>query len=312
MKILVAGGFGYVGARLAAALGAAGHEVVLGSRKLRPTPAWLPNARVCEMDWDSRSELEEVCANMDAVVQAAGMNAGECEKNTVGALQVNGVGTARLVEAAASAGVSRFFYLSTAHVYASPLQGNINELSYTSNSHPYASSHLAGELSVLYALSRDWLSGSVLRLSNGFGAPMSPDTNCWMLLANDLCRQAVTTGKLVLQTSGEQLRDFVPLAGVCSSLNRLLELPTGALPSILNIGSSNSISVSTMAQLVQERCTAILGFTPVIEMGKRTEATFHLHYSSLYASQLGIVNADAVVEMEQLLDFCKTNFKFNN
>ena len=308
MKILVAGGFGFVGARLAVALDAAGHDVVLGSRNLRQTPSWLPKARVCQIDWNSRSALEDVCANMDAVVQAAGMNAGECVKDPVEALQVNSVGTARLVEAAAAVGVSRFFYLSTAHVYASPLQGEIDELSCPRNLHPYASSHLTGEFSLLYALSRNRLFGTVLRLSNGFGAPLTPDTDCWMLLTNDLCRQAVTSGKLVLKTSGEQLRDFVPLASVCSCLNCLMDIPAGSLPRILNIGSGNSISIRTMVQLVQERCAATLGFTPVIEMGKQKEEAFPFKYSSLYASQLGIVKVDPMAEIDQLLAFCNTHF----
>lgn len=308
MKTLVVGGFGFIGARIAVALHSAGHSVVLGTRSKRAVPDWLPQAAVQVLDWDSRSALQEACTGIDAVVHAAGMNAGQCASDPVAALQVNGVATARLVEAAASASVSRFFYFSTAHVYSSPLVGEIDELSCPSNVHPYASSHRAGEYALLHALSRSRLAGCVLRLSNGFGPPISTEADCWMLLVNDLCRQAATTGKLVLQSSGAQMRDFVPLTNVCEGVVELLKLPVRSLPPVLNVGSGNSLSVLAMAHLVQERCTAILGVTPSIEVGKRAEAAHPLRFTSLHEGLLGVAVANPVPEVDQLLAFCRSHF----
>ena len=108
-------------------------------------------------------------------------------------MDFNGVATKRLVEAASRAGVKKFIYLSTAHVYASPLVGTITEQTLPNNSHPYASSHLAGESAVLNADERGVIQGVVMRLSNAYGAPMHKGVNCWMLVVNDLCRQAVQT-----------------------------------------------------------------------------------------------------------------------
>lgn len=308
MKVLVAGGFGFVGARLSAALQAAGHEVILGSRRARPVPAWLPQASVCEMDWDSLPALQEACGGVDAVVQAAGVNAGLCASNPVAALQFNGVGTTRLVEAAAASGVSRFIYFSTAHVYANPLQGTVDEKSCPRNAHPYASSHLAGEYALLHSLSRARMSGSVLRLSNGFGSPMSPDADCWMLLVNDLCRQAVTSRRLVLQSSGEQLRDFVPLTSVCEKVVHLLQQPTQSLPPVLNICNGTSRSVIEMARLVQERCATVFGYSPVIEPGARKEMAFPLQLVTLHEWPQGLTVNDPVSEIDQLLAFCRQHF----
>lgn len=308
MKILVAGGFGFIGGRIAQALQAAGHELVLGSRTTPAPPVWLPAAQVRLMNWQSPRNLLEACAGIDCIVHAAGMNAADCAANPPMALQVNGVGAARLVEAAIAAGVTRFFYFSTAHVYASPLQGEINEESCPRNLHPYASSHLAGEYALLDALARNNIAGSSLRLSNGFGSPMAVDTRCWTLLANDLCRQAVTKGKLVLQSSGEQLRDFVPLSSVCEGVTRLLSLPTASLPPILNIGSGYSISVLAMAEVIQSRCQAILGYTPALEVGASKETTRPLRYTSLYGQRLGLTSVDPVEEIDALLEFCKMNF----
>jgi UDP-glucose 4-epimerase len=308
MKVLVAGGFGFVGARLSVALYAAGHDVVLGSRRARPVPAWLPQAGVCETRWESLPALQAACEGMDVVVHAAGMNSGQSALDPAAALQFNGVGTTRLVEAAAASGVSRFFYFSTAHVYANPLQGIIDENSCARNVHPYASSHLAGEQALLHAISRERLSGSVLRLSNGFGPPKSPDADCWMLLVNDLCRQAVTTRRLVLQSSGEQLRDFVPLTSVCETVARLLELPPQTLPPVLNICNGISASVAEMARLVQKRCAATLGYSPTIEPGARKEVAVPLRLATIHELLQGLVAHDPESEVDQLLVFCSQHF----
>ena len=55
MRILITGGFGFIGGRLGKNLDDAGHQVVLGARKLQESPTWLPNADVEVTSWtDSR------------------------------------------------------------------------------------------------------------------------------------------------------------------------------------------------------------------------------------------------------------------
>ena len=53
--------------------------------------------------------------------------------------------------------------------------------------------------------------------------PLHPSANCWGLLANDLCKQAVLTRSLRLSTPGWQPRDFLPLSLVCSVTEQLLD-----------------------------------------------------------------------------------------
>ena len=104
------------------------------------------------------------------MIHAAGMNAQDCAENPVGALGFNGVSTARLVQASIRAGVSKFIYFSTAHVYCSPLTGEIDVTSCPRNLHPYASTHLAGEYALMSAAQGDnGLTGIILRLSNVIG-----------------------------------------------------------------------------------------------------------------------------------------------
>ena len=313
MRILITGGFGFVGGRLAMALLQAGHQIVLGSRNVISPPVWLPQAEVVQIVWDDDSALDHSCNGFDVVIQAAGMNAQDCANNPVAALAFNGVATARLVAAACRAGVQRFIYLSTCHVYASPLVGIITEETCPRNLHPYATSHLAGEHAVLSASQRGQIHGIVLRLSNAFGTPMHKDVNCWMLLVNDLCKQAVQTRKLVLQTSGLQQRDFIGLTEVCRvaeyfSVGHSESKPTG----VFNVGAGMSQSVLAMAQFIQQRCVHVLGLKPLLQCVEEGVNEQHptLTYRPDNLAALGINSngLDNTAEIDSLLRFCQTAF----
>lgn len=313
MRILITGGFGFVGGRLAAHLVRAGHQIMLGSRNPITSPAWLPQAEVSQIEWDDGCALEHSCNGVDVVIHAAGMNAQDCASDPVAALAFNGAATARLVAAAGRAGVKRFIYLSTAHVYASPLAGTITEDTCPRNLHPYATSHLAGEYTVLSASQRGQIQGIVLRLSNAFGAPMHKDVNCWMLLVNDLCKQAVQTRKLVLQSSGLQQRDFVSMTEVCRVAEYLaVGHGASAQPCIFNVGAGVSQSVFAMAQLIQQQCAQVLGFKPALQrvQGGVDERHPALNYRADNLAALGINSngLDSSAEINSLLRFCQSTF----
>lgn len=262
MRVLITGGFGFVGGRIAQHLQRAGHRIVLGSRQAGNPPDWLLQAEVARCDWSDEQALTRLCDGVDVVIHAAGMNAQDCAADPVAALEFNGVASARLVSAAGKAGVARFVYLSTAHVYASPLVGAITEEVCPRNLHPYATSHLAAEHAVLGASQRGQIEGFVLRLSNAFGVPVHRDVNCWMLLVNDLCRQAVQTGRMVLNSNGLQQRDFIALEDVARAAGHLLGL-TREQCGLFNLGDA-SLSIWEMTQRIAERCEATLGFFPEI------------------------------------------------
>jgi UDP-glucose 4-epimerase len=312
VRILITGGLGFIGGRLAQHLQQKGHQVILGSRKATVAPLWLPYAEVALVEWDDGLALERICCGVDVVIQAAGMSAQDCAADPVAALEFNGVGTARLHAAASRVGVSRFIYLSTAHVYASPLVGVISEATCPRNLHPYATSHLAGENVVLSANQRGQIEGIVLRLSNAFGAPAHKDVNCWMLLVNDLCRQALQTNKMVLLSNGSQLRDFISMEQVCSVIEKLSSRDADTLPAnILNVGSGVSQSVLEMARLIQHRCKLFLGIEPELSYQGKGPNKKHevLEFHPTRLEKMGIVVAhDNDVEIDRLLAFCQTSF----
>ena len=312
MRILITGGFGFVGGRIAKHLAGAGHQIILGTRHSVSCPDWLPQAEVAKISWDDVKTLERSCDGVDVIIHAAGMNAQDCATDPVAALAFNGLATAKLVAAANGASVKKFIYLSTAHVYASPLVGVITEETCPRNLHPYATSHLAGEQAILSAHSRGELQGIVLRLSNAFGAPMYKDVNCWMLLVNDLCKQAVQMRKLVLQTSGLQQRDFISLADLCCVAEMLITQTQLEQAKVFNVGAGVSLSVIAMAQLIQQRCTEVLGFLPELQhkQSRVDEQSPTLTYSTHNLKTLGISckSKTNTAEIDKLLQFCQASF----
>lgn len=311
MRILITGGFGFIGGRLAVHLTQAGHQIVLGTRSTNKAPAWLPQAEVAQIHWHDAEYLEHTCQGIDVVIHAAGMNAQDCAVDPVVALEFNGVATSRLVAAAIRACVPRFIYLSTAHVYDNPLTGTITENTCPRNLHPYATSHLAGEYAVLGANQRGQIRGIVLRLSNAFGAPVHSNVNCWMLLINDLCRQAVETHKLVLQTNGLQQRDFIGMVDVCLITGQLAignndSLSTG----LFNVGTGVSQSVLEMAQIIQQRCKQVLGLKLELQRPTDgiTEAHPILHYQTNRFTPMVSESNASITELDNLLRFCHSTF----
>lgn len=312
MRILITGGYGFIGGRLGQHLHQSGNQVILGTRSTNTPPDWLPHAAIAQIDWRNSRGLEQICNGVDVVIQAAGMNAQDCAADPVAALEFNGLATARLLWAASRAGAKRFIYLSTAHVYGSPLAGNISEDACPHNLHPYATSHLAGENAVLSAGQSGKIEGIVLRLSNAFGAPAHKDVNCWMLLINDLCRQAVQSGKMILRSSGLQQRDFIAMSESCRIIGHMSSCDFNIQsPAIFNVGSGVSQTVLEMAQFIQERCQLVLGFRPGLEYPEARANEKHevLEYQIGGLTKIGVnVNMDHSMEIDSLLVFCQASF----
>jgi len=267
-NILITGAFGYLGGRIVKLLAQDGDVTVhLGSRNaLRRPPEWAAEGKVIAIDLASRASLDDACRGMDAIVHLAAVNEIESASNPERALEVNGMGTLRLLEAAQGRGVGRFVYLSTIHVYGSPLTGVITERRVPRPSHPYAITHRVAEDLLLAAHDMKKMTAIVLRLSNGFGAPAAPDIDRWTLVVNDLCRQAVTTGKLVLKTPGLQKRDFITLHDTARAVAHMLRLPPLQCgDGLFDLGGEYTVSILEMATLIAMRCEAILGSLPAIE-----------------------------------------------
>lgn len=255
-RVLVTGGFGYVGGRLVQALAAEGATVTAVSRHARPTP---DGVTVATLDWRDAGALSALCAGHDAVVHLAAMNEPDGEKDPEGALLDTGLATLRLVEAAVAAGVGRFLYASTAKVFGSNPVGRLDETCLPRPASHYAITHRLAEDYVLAKHDKGAFGGAVVRLSNVVGAPADPAVNAWMLIANDFCRQAVDKGEIRLSGSGMAWRDFAPMTDVVAALIHLVGLPREKLgDGLFHLGAGRSLRIRDLAAMVAGRAPALL------------------------------------------------------
>ena len=313
-KVLITGGLGYLGGRLAQFLvSQKSYEILLGSRRKTQPPSWLPQAKVVRTCWDSPQDLQEVCSGVDAIVHLAGMNAQDCAADPAAAMEVNAVATNRLLQAAIRQRVKRFIFMSTVHIYGSPLTGAITEETKPTPTHPYALSHKVGEDAVLASNQIGEMEGIVIRLSNAYGAPIDRDANCWMLLVNDLCRQAATSGRLVLRSAGLQKRDFIPLHDVVRAIKHFIEHHVDEYGNgIFNLGGEATYSIIDLTELIARRCEVVLGYRPEIERPDPVpgESYPKLNYKINKLKKTGFsLKGNIENEIDVTLRFCHKKFK---
>jgi UDP-glucose 4-epimerase len=200
------------------------------------------------------------CQDVDVVINLASMSERACRLDPMGALRVNAGGTFGLASAAASAGARRFVQVSTYKVYGNALQGHVTEDTVCRPQSHYAITHRAAED---YVLSQH-PNSVVLRLANGFGAPVDPAVDCWDIVANDFCRQAAVGRHIRIRSSGLAWRNFVPMEDVVRALcAAALELPAN----IYNLGLRQSQSLRDLAVRVVRVCQETLGFQPSVTCG---------------------------------------------
>jgi UDP-glucose 4-epimerase len=253
--VLLVGGFGNLGGRIAAHLSQfQDHQIVLASRKKQAAPLWAKDAQTIQLNVTDPTTFTNIPKSVNCIIQLAATNDVDSAQNPELARSVTTEGTASLLNAAIHNGIERFVYFSTAHVYGAPLTGNFTEESPTNAAHPYATTHLDAESAVGAAHDRGEILGIRVRLSNGFGRPMAYETADWRTLTSDLCRQAVLEKRMEMRTDGLQERNFITKTDIARAVQHLIALPTSQVnDGLFNLGGSQSQSLLAMAMTIQER-----------------------------------------------------------
>lgn len=220
-------------------------------RQEEQVPGWALDMDVVRADVLQTESLGPALDGIDTVIHLAAVNEVESQQDPEAALEVNGKGTYRLLQACQVHEVKRFIYFSTFHVYGPGAPQPITELTPTRPIHPYAiTHHVAEDFVNCHKHSYD-METAILRLSNAYGYPADPMVQRWTLVFNNLCFQAVREGKIQLRTRGTQQRDFIPLIDVARATKHLLDLPPGGWRSgLFNLGGECSMSIYEVAQRI--------------------------------------------------------------
>jgi UDP-glucose 4-epimerase len=148
MRILVAGGAGYIGSNMLAMLAAEGHQPVIYDNLSRGHKAAIKGCEFIEGDLADFDMLEAALKinNIEIVMHfAAFIEAGESVSNPLKYYQNNVSNTQTLLSAMENTGVAKFIFSSTAAVYGTPDKLPITEDSPTKPINPYGETKLVAE-----------------------------------------------------------------------------------------------------------------------------------------------------------------------
>jgi UDP-glucose 4-epimerase len=312
-SILITGGLGYIGSCLAKNLSRQSeYNVTLSSRKLVSLPQELENCSLVQVDVNtSINELTQILKSIDVVIHLAALNEIDCLEKPDEAILINVLGLQKILSASIQAGVKKFIYFSTAHVYCSPLSGKISENIYPLPQHPYAITHRAAEDYVIAATLQSKINGIIVRLSNSIGAPIHPGVNRWTLLVNDICKQIAESKEIRLKTSGVQLRNFITMNDLCRAINHFCTIKEidKKFP-VYNLGGPSNMSISEMVNIVVNVCKKEYGFTPSVFKPELLEKSFDLNYDSSKLKKTGFYWVNDIEK--EIKDTLKVAFHFFN
>lgn len=310
-KILITGALGYVGGRVATHLArSTSHREMrlMTSRANIVLPPWAKSFEVVRANLRDENSLRPALDGVDTVIHLAAVDEIVSARDPDLALEINGKGTHRLLQACLAEGVKRFIYMSTFHVYGLGPGQAITEDSPTRPVHPYAITHRLAEDFVNWYRYSHGIDTLILRLSNGYGYPTDPCVQRWTLVFNDLCKQAVENGEIRLRSSGAQHRDFIALADVASAIEHFLGLPSQQWDDgLFNLGGDCSMSIYEVAQRVSREFLSCYGKeVPVVtgEDGGGQDAS-PVIYSIEKLKKSGFVLAGSMAEeIQGTLDLC--------
>lgn len=239
-RVLVTGATGYLGGAITAAFSNAQWKVLSAGRK---------ESSSLKMDF---SKPESILGHpllsdpIDVCVHVAAAHEIVCAKDPLLAMTINVLGTRALIEWCVAQKITRFIYVSTFHVFGNN-QGDLIESESPKPSNDYGLTHLLAEETALMFGRRGVIDVRVLRPSNLIGVPEEwTSFDRWSLAPFDFCLQAARNGRIVLKSSGRQIRNWVGLAAFSDSV---LKQSIGEGPRCLHV-SGGDLSVIELARLI--------------------------------------------------------------
>lgn len=267
-RILITGGLGYIGQHLTRVLAGAGHEVVVLGRNLRPHN--LPADSFLFVRCDI-AQIEHCREGGDVLIHLACANGSSNNAEIDRELTVEG--TRRVLDWAEERNIGRCMFFSTSQVYGDLHGRRVDEKTPPTPNNTYGSTHLAAEQDLERRVRRGVMKGLVVRPTIIYGE-LRPEIPRWTITPGCFCKAAVEQRQIVLQTSGRQYRNYVPMSFVGEVVAAILGT-WDVLDdfTVMNVAGDETITILELAarvgRLAEQRLRTKIGLSTGEDDGRR-------------------------------------------
>jgi dTDP-glucose 4,6-dehydratase len=254
MKVMIAGGAGFVGSHLSRALLRDGHGVVcvddLSTGDLANVADLVPHPRY---EFVRADVALAPVRDVDVIAHLASpASPVDYDRMPIHTLRANSLGTFRLLDVAREVG-ARFCFVSTSEVYGDPLVhpqpeeywGNVDPVGPRSC---YDESKRFGEALVFATRRETGAHASVVRPFNTYGPDMRRDDG---RVIPEMISAALAGRPLVVHGNGHQTRSFCYVSDLVGGLIHVIT-DEDADGRIFNIGNPDEISMRELARRIVE------------------------------------------------------------
>lgn len=266
MRVLIAGGAGYIGSNMTAMLSAAGHEPVVFDNLSKGHLAAVKDAAFIVGDLADYDLLVKTLANhnIEAVMHfAAFIEVAESVQQPLRYYQNNFSDTQNLLSAMEEGGVEKFVFSSTAAVYGMPQRVPIQETMPTRPINPYGQTKLAVENMCHWQSQAGKLRYATLRYFNACGAGCNgtlgedhrPESHLIPLIIQAAMgkREDIKIfGTDYPTPDGTCIRDYIHIEDLCQAHLLALDKLAEESELVYNLGNGKGYSVRQVIETVKK------------------------------------------------------------
>jgi UDP-glucose 4-epimerase len=248
LRVLVAGGAGFIGSHLVKALVKAGHQVRvldnLSTGSVENLADVLDAIEFVRGDVSDYGAVESAVRGVDAVVHLAALiDVAESVEKPDLYFDVNVRGTYNVAKA--SRNINTFVFASSSAVYGEPIRVLIPEDHPLMPKSPYAASKISGEAFVQAFANQYGFRPVILRLFNVYGPKQS---RAYAGVIIEFIRRVSRGEPPIIFSDGEQTRDFIHVGDVVEAI--MLSLRNERVRGVFNIGSGEGVTINHLARLI--------------------------------------------------------------
>lgn len=250
-RVLVTGGAGFIGSRLAHRLTDCCEVQVLDNLSAGSRDAVPDDATLRQGDIRDRETVETATEGVDVVFHQAGLvSVSESVDRPAVAQATNATGSLNVLEAARRAD-ARVVLASSAAIYGHPETVPLAETHPKRPSSPYGVSKLSADWYTRLYQELYGLPTVALRYFNVYGPGATSD---YAGVIETFLQQADDCGPLTVHGDGAQTRDFVHVDDIVAA--NLAAAVTDGVGQAYNVGTGTAHSIAELAELVAETADA--------------------------------------------------------